>query len=543
MAGPEEMLDIGVRAGDLVAGKYKVERVLGVGGMGVVVVAHHVALDTKVAIKFLLADMLSNQEAVARFAREARAAVKITSEHVARVMDVGTLDTGAPYMVMEYLDGGDLAAWLEQRGPLPVDQAVAFVLQACVAVAEAHGLGIVHRDIKPSNLFCIRRPDGQLSIKVLDFGISKVSSAARASDSARRSVTKTATVMGTPAYMAPEQVKSAKDVDVRADIWALGVVLFELLTGRVPFDGDAAMEIAIKVVTESPLSVRLLRPDISPELESVILTCLEKDRKDRFPNVAELALALAEFAPSSAKGSIERITNTIRAGRVSTRAGPLPPSPQATHTVIAPETVAPVGQTTTSLRTAPTVPRIRLVAWIALIVAVLAVAGFALLLSRKRVLPEPDVMTATRSSIALTPAAYQSSNAWSPSKVPVESATLAPLPFADAAFPMVVTPAMPIPSAAPGASLARVQPPVSGQSVGVEALPKVGSPSPPVLQRAPIDIDEVKESRKAVSAPNAPPPAPTASVVRSASTSTRPISASPTLSRGTPAPESDPLAP
>src|ERR1700733_1118638 len=192
----------GIREGDILAGKYRVERVLGVGGMGVVVAASHVQLETKVAIKFLLPEMLSSREAVARFPREARAAVRITSEHVARIFDVGTLENGAPYMVMEFLEGGDLAAWIEQRGPMPVEQAVEFVLQACVAVADAHGLGIVHRDLKPANLFCVRRTDGRLLIKVLDFGISKVTQFG--SSGPGTSATKTSALMGSPLYMSPE---------------------------------------------------------------------------------------------------------------------------------------------------------------------------------------------------------------------------------------------------------------------------------------------------------------------------------------------------
>src|SRR5271170_903633 len=195
----------GVRQGEILAGRYRVERVLGVGGMGVVVAATHLQLDTKVAIKFLLPTMLRNQEVVGRFAREARAAVRIQSEHVARVSDVGTLENGAPYMVMEFLEGGDLADWIQRRGPLPIEQAVDFVVQACVGVASAHGIGIVHRDLKPANLFCLRGNDGQFFIKVLDFGISKVASA---SDSGG-AMTHTATVMGSPFYMSPEQMQSA----------------------------------------------------------------------------------------------------------------------------------------------------------------------------------------------------------------------------------------------------------------------------------------------------------------------------------------------
>ena len=174
MHGGPSQPDAGVREGEILAGKYRVDQVLGAGGMGVVVAAHHVQLDERVALKFLLPDALGDAEAVARFAREARAAVKIKSEHVARVIDVGTLENGAPYMVMEYLEGAISPRGSSSAAPLPVEQAVDFVLQACEAIAEAHALGIVHRDLKPANLFCIRRADGQLSIKVLDFGISKV---------------------------------------------------------------------------------------------------------------------------------------------------------------------------------------------------------------------------------------------------------------------------------------------------------------------------------------------------------------------------------
>ncbi|MGC4091034.1 MAG: serine/threonine-protein kinase [Polyangiaceae bacterium] len=232
--------------GQILAGKYRIDRVLGTGGMGMVVAARHIVLDERVAIKFLLPDALSSDEAVARFEREARAAVRIKSEHVVRVTDVGRLESGAPYMVMEYLDGEDLSNWLRLRGPLPVEQAVDFVLQACVALADAHSVGIIHRDLKPGNLFCVRRSDGQLVIKVLDFGISKLTEAARVSEPGGFSVTKTAAVMGSPLYMSPEQVQSAKDVDARSDIWGLGVVMFELLTGVGPFLGEAFGELAIK---------------------------------------------------------------------------------------------------------------------------------------------------------------------------------------------------------------------------------------------------------------------------------------------------------
>jgi serine/threonine protein kinase len=363
----------GVRPGDVLAGKYRIERVLGVGGMGVVVAAHHVQLDEKVAIKFLLPAMLRNQEVVGRFAREARAAVKIKSEHVARVSDVGTLENGAPYMVMEFLEGGDLAGWLQERGPLPIEQAVDFVVQASVAVADAHGIGIVHRDLKPANLFCARRSDGQLIIKVLDFGISKLTEMGGAKPG--MSATKTAAVMGSPLYMSPEQMQSAKDVDAQTDIWALGVILYELVTGSRPFVGESFAEIAIKVATTSFAPVRSYRPDVPAGLDAVILKCLEKDKRRRYANVAELALALADFSSKQSRHSIERIVGIIQASGLSTSALALPPSPFAdrtpvpsgpklskreeTATQLKPSAYAPTGTMAPSANTSPGLPGAR----------------------------------------------------------------------------------------------------------------------------------------------------------------------------------------
>jgi len=308
----------GVREGQLLAEKYRIERLLGAGGMGAVVAAHHVQLDERVAIKFLTSEMRGNPEAVARFLREARAAVKIKSEHVARVIDVGSLDDGAPYMVMEYLEGGDLSAWLEQRGPLPMAQVVEFVLQACEAIAEAHVLGIVHRDLKPSNLFCIRRPDGLLSIKVLDFGISKLTGPAGTASGL--GMTTTSSPIGSPHYMSPEQMESSKAVDARGDIWALGVILFELLTGRVPFEGSAITEVVARIMTAGVGSLRDLRPEVPIGLEKIVLRCLEKDRTRRYANVGEFAAALGEFGPSRARASVERVLRVMQAAGVATSA-------------------------------------------------------------------------------------------------------------------------------------------------------------------------------------------------------------------------------
>ena len=333
----------GVTLGEVLAGKYRVERVLGIGGVGLVVAAHDMHLDQTVALKFLLPEALKNADAVARFVREARAARKIRSEHVASVFDVSTLPNGAPYIVMEYLEGADLARWLAERGPLPIELAVEFVLHAAIAVAEAHALGIVHRDLKPANLFCVRRSDGQLSIKVLDFGISKIAGregAVSGSPAAQgHGATHSSAVMGSPHYMSPEQMRSSKDVDAQTDIWALGVTLFELVTGRPPFQAESITELAIAVANEPAPALRGLRPDAPAELEAVIANCLRKDPRHRYRNVAEFALALQPFAPKRAKASVERISGIIQAAGLSTSAlVPLPlPDPRvATATSVPP---------------------------------------------------------------------------------------------------------------------------------------------------------------------------------------------------------------
>lgn len=296
------------REGDVLGGKYRIESVLGHGGMGVVVAARHLQLDERVAIKFLLPAALEQPEAVTRFIREAKAAIRIKSEHVVRVSDVGRLDNGAPFMVMEFLEGTDLAQWLKRRGVLSVEQAVEFLLQALEAIAEAHAQGIVHRDLKPANLFCVRRSDGLLTIKVLDFGISKVRDLSVSGSELQMTA---AAAMGSPLYMSPEQMRSARDVDARTDIWSLGVVMYELLTGVPPFRGESLSEVCVKVASFSPPPMRELRPELPLELRSVVLKCLEKSPDERYANVAELAQALLPFAPKRARASAERVVRII----------------------------------------------------------------------------------------------------------------------------------------------------------------------------------------------------------------------------------------
>ena len=301
-----------VNVGEVLAGKYRVERVLGAGGMGVVVAAVHLQLDTRVALKFMFAESLVDREAVSRFVREARAAARLRGEHVARVTDVGTLDNGAPYLVMEYLEGEDLGQLVQRHGQQDIGAAAEYIRQACEAIEEAHAQGIVHRDLKPSNLFLTRRPNGQPCIKVLDFGISKLANATSAS---AMQMTNTSAVFGSPMYMAPEQMRSARAVDHRADIWSLGATLYELVTGRVPFEGESLMELCLKLAQEDPPAPSSLRPGLPAGLESVLLRCLEKEPSRRFPSVTSLAKALGPFAKRESIAPVDGVESTELAAR------------------------------------------------------------------------------------------------------------------------------------------------------------------------------------------------------------------------------------
>jgi serine/threonine-protein kinase len=282
-----------VQIGEILAGKYRVDRVLGVGAMGVVVAATHVDLLELRAIKLMLPSMLGDREGVERFLREARAVSKLRSRHVAAVFDVGRLETGAPYIVMEHLEGVDLKSVLEQRGVLTVHEAAAYVMEACEALAEAHAAGIIHRDLKPANLFVVARRDAAPTIKVLDFGIAKM--AARSDAEAALEMTGTSEMLGTPVYMAPEQMRASRSADARSDVWSLGVILYRALTGKVPFDGGTLTELCMAVLDDTPARPSTLRPDLPRGLDAVILRCLEKDPARRIGSAAELAMALAPF--------------------------------------------------------------------------------------------------------------------------------------------------------------------------------------------------------------------------------------------------------
>ncbi len=281
-----------INVGSTIAGKYRVDRVLGRGAMGEVFAATHIALGQRVAIKVLLTTRAA--QAHERFLREARAVVPLRSQHVTRVSDVGTLENGAPYLAMELLDGRDLAAVLEERGRLPIPEAVEYVLQACEAVGEAHRNGIVHRDLKPANLFLTTHADGSPCVKVLDFGVSKVAGAPGLK------LTTEGQAVGSPLYMSPEQMLGKLDVDERSDIWALGVILYELIAGWTPFHSETMVALQTAVLVKPPVPLATHLPNAPPQLEAVILQCVDKERDRRWPTVAAFAAALVPFAPPRA---------------------------------------------------------------------------------------------------------------------------------------------------------------------------------------------------------------------------------------------------
>jgi serine/threonine-protein kinase len=270
--------------GDIVAGKYRVERELGRGGMGMVVAATHIHLGTTIALKFLSDKMMEEPQVVARFLREARASAQLRNEHICRILDFGT-EGEVPYIVMELLEGCDLGKLVRQH-PLDTTTAADYVIQACQGLAEAHAAQVVHRDLKPSNLFLTHRPDGSSCVKVFDFGVAKVQQTVDVN------LTTTASVVGSPGYMSPEQVRASKNVDARSDIWALGVILYKLVSTRMPFKAESITDLAVAIAMDPtpPLG------NVAPAFEAIVMKCLEKDPARRYQHVGELIAALTPFA-------------------------------------------------------------------------------------------------------------------------------------------------------------------------------------------------------------------------------------------------------
>ncbi len=427
--------------------------------MGVVVAAHHLVLEEKVAIKLLLPEAIGNADAMNRFVREARAAVRIRSEHVARVSDVGYLESGAPCIVMEHLQGVDLGGLAQDLPPLPVEQAIDFVLQACEAIADAHALGIVHRDLKPANLFWTQRSDGQACIKVLDFGISKLLTPQAPGD-----MTRTNAIIGSPYYMSPEQMQASRNVDVRTDVWSLGVIVFELLAKRPPFLGESISDLAINVATAAPLPLRSLRPDVPEGLERVIATSLEKARDRRYQTIGDFAVALGPFGSPAAMASVERIVGTLRQAGVPTN--PPPALAMSGPTIRDTSTASSWGQTGQSSNRRATIAGITVAGAIALV-------GGALLAMRA-MQPRPPVVTADTTPPVAPPApAAPSVSVLQPLTMPASASVAAgtdassslsshPVPSPPAPQPGrrgVVPPPAPAPAPTPAAPNAACNPP------------------------------------------------------------------------------------
>ena len=317
LAAPEHPNPHPLPEGTVLIGKYRIEKRVGRGGMADVYRARHEVLQQEVAIKVLAPELTEQAEIKSRFLNEARAAARLRNEHVAAVMDVETAEDGTPFIVLEFLEGEVLEAVLEKRGPVPPKDAVDWVLQALEAVAHAHAEKIIHRDLKPANLFLTKKHDGTLVIKVLDFGLSKITSGLQGAVA-----TKTTAMIGSPAFMSPEQLRSAKSVDVRADVWSLGVVLFHLVTGKYPFHGETDGEIFAAILEHPPATLRSIRPELPEELERVCAKGFARDLGARYQNVAELALALGPLASPQGTPSVDRVCRTLGVA-------PPPPPPAA----------------------------------------------------------------------------------------------------------------------------------------------------------------------------------------------------------------------
>ncbi len=298
-----------LQVGEIIGGRFRIDRLIGIGGFGVVAAATHLELRHSVALKIMKDELAGDTEIIERFLREARAVAVLRTDHVCRVLDVARTEDGTPYIVMDLLEGSDVAAMLRSE-PLPVATAVDYVVQVCVALAEAHPRGIVHRDLKPPNLFVTRRADGSPLVKLLDFGVAK------AADELR--LTHSMAMLGSPQYMSPEQLTTPRDVDARTDIWSLGVTLYQMISGRLPFPSAQIGELAVMITTQPPAPI-----DVDPRLRAVIMRCLEKERAARFVDVVALAAALAPFGAPTTRTYTALVRSTFAPQHA---AAPLAPS-------------------------------------------------------------------------------------------------------------------------------------------------------------------------------------------------------------------------
>jgi serine/threonine protein kinase len=478
------------QVGDILDGKYRLDGVLGWGGMGVVYAATHLRLAQRAAIKMLLPEWMDEPSVVERFAREGRASAAIRSEHIVRVLDVDECD-GRPYLVLEYLEGKDFDRILAEEGALPVARAIDLMLQACEGVADAHAIGTIHRDLKPSNLFLATGTDGSPCVRILDFGISKVASRSSRTSTFQVGETQPLTVMGSPQYMSPEQMQSARDVDERSDIWSLGAILHELLAGSPPFVGETITEVCARVMTDPPPSLVRLRGDVPPALEGVVRRCLEKDRRRRYPSVAELARALSGFGTDAAYASAEKVSRVLEGGIVAHK-----PSISTHPVLIASQVLSD-----------PSLPRgIRrpiggyLLA-VATVLALLGAAGWKIAMqdvairAAARELPQaelaPTALPMAAAPLVPIPSAVPAPapmTSTTSARVVAPVATAAPAPVATAATPVHVAPHPPVPAVHRHVRRAPRPPSTPSWANRVEAAPAettAAEPSPSLVEQTP----------------------------------------------------------
>jgi eukaryotic-like serine/threonine-protein kinase len=487
-----------VLPGETLAGKYRVERVLGKGGMGIVMAARHLELDERVAIKFLLGERTDG--GVERFLREARAAAKVKGEHVCRVFDFGRLETGEPYIVMEHLEGTDLARKLDREGPQPAEVAVGWIVEACDALAEAHAIGIVHRDLKPANIFLAERTDGSSCAKVLDFGISKLSKA--------ETMTGTATMMGSPVYMSPEQMESARDVDARSDVWSLGVMLYELIAGKPPFIGESMVQLSVMVRERREEPLELVKPGVPEGLARIVTQCLEKRPEDRFGSVADLAAALGPFAPpevsalvarlvrrttpSSSQLALDRTAPDTRASAPSDAPAASPTeTSQPLHLARARGTFAPLQSTLGEVAVSRAASARR---WPVALGGILLVAAGALgtraLTSSSSVDVAPEAASSARVSMsAEEPGIATAASSPASAPAPAVASTQASESPPPTATPPTLPPVMPRPPVAALAASAAPPPSASSPALPPSASAPVASKPPPAGDRKRRELD------------------------------------------------------
>jgi serine/threonine protein kinase len=462
VATSDEALDLqGLpQPGDLLAGKYRIGATLGRGGMGVVVSGMHETLRQSVAIKFLRPAYARDEDSLRRFLREARAAASLRSVHATRIFDIDCTDAGVPYIVMELLLGTSVDRVLEEQGAFTVPAAVDCLLELCDALSEAHAAGLVHRDLKPSNLFLASAPDGDPILKVLDFGISKSLASASEPGAGETSLTAPNTLLGSPQYMSPEQVRNARGVDARTDIWAIGVILYELLTRMPPFESDSIPHLYALILSAAPRPLAAIHPRVPPKLAEVAVRCLEKDPARRPADVVALAIALAPFGSRRAPEILARTLKAVDRA----------PGSPGSRASLAPSATA--ASRATARRT-----RVRLA--VAVAVGALGLAAVGVTLSRRGDAEDADRATA---GVQVGPAAP-------PSPVATPAATRAPV---SAPAPDPVSPGGRAATAAGEAPAREERVTVAPATVGPDAgsTPAAVRPTP---APAPGRVRELKE--------------------------------------------------